>query len=75
MSAHRSLKDIQQFGLLSDAKGIPLDFGTTVPPDGATGYMESAIFQRQGGANANERIYINNGDETSAAFIAMTLEA
>ena len=63
MSAHNALYELNQPAI--DAYGGKiLDFGNTVPTDGAAGYAPSCIFldtNSTGGAGAATHIFINVG--------------
>jgi acyl CoA:acetate/3-ketoacid CoA transferase beta subunit len=54
--------------------GILDCYGTTVPTDADEDYATGCTFRKVNGGNATS-IYVNEGDQDSALFKAMTVEA
>ncbi len=44
-------------------------WGTAVPTDGDTGYGKGCLFSHTDGADAQDLLYVNNGTNTSSAFV------
>lgn len=59
-----NIRGLEVNGLL-DAHGV------TVPADGATGYATGCLFRKLDGG-VGTSLYVNEGDETSADFNAVT---
>lgn len=74
MSRRHAAHDATGIVITNDVGHILLAYGTTVPSDTEEGYATGCLFQHTDGGDATS-LYVNEGDEDSANFNAVTVGA
>ena len=70
MSAHNKASQIRESTTATNStSGKMLFWGDGNPPLGATGYAKGTIYVQTDAVGFFDRMYINKGDETDAAFV------
>ena len=71
MSGHNALEELNRESEIAH-NGKILDFGNTVPTDGAAGYATGCLFLHTDGGDGTS-LYVNEGSSTTADFNAITV--
>lgn len=69
MPGHNALEELNKEAEIAHGGKI-MDFGITVPTDGAAGYATGCIFMHTDGGDGSA-LYVNEGTSSSADFNAL----
>ena len=73
MSAHNALEELNKEAEI-EFNGKILDYGATVPSDGAAGFAPACIFiHADTGGGATDCVFVNQGTAASCDFDALTV--